>query len=434
MSARCEAVSDPRPSPRPGDGVCVREARHGWLWWFMALALAAGCEARNDSVVSAGESTASAASSGSAALEQLGNEASDSHRAKAERPPWAPVKREPPVAKGMVWIEPGTLIAGTPPEQVPRKADQEMPGEQVVLAGFYIDEYAHPNEQGAIPTTNVTQAEARGMCEEQGKRLCSELEWERACKGPRNLKYEYGEVYQAGICETGGPARTLPSGYRFSCRSEFNVYDLHGSLWEWTDSPWGRGEERVWVTLRGGNGPDGEVVGRCANARGVPASTKDRTIGFRCCSGPRNAAEVSLTLDEGAVLRHIPRPDRALLESLTNKLPETIREEMKRYGLFRMNQLWEWKPVSNEDLLLAGGCAGVAPRRRCGVMVVRRSLGRLDLLDWVSSGHFPPTVKLEHDPRRVWLYGGDRRSHFRTRVDFVWGKVRVAAPERNVKR
>ena len=86
----------------------------------------------------------------------------------------------------MVWVPAGALVAGTPPEQLPRIADEEMPGEQVVLQGFYIDIFAYPNEEGAIPKTNVTHAAGGELCAEQGKRLCTELEWERACKGPQN--------------------------------------------------------------------------------------------------------------------------------------------------------------------------------------------------------------------------------------------------------
>ena len=61
----------------------------------------------------------------------------------------------------MVWIEPGPLVAGTPPQQLPRLADQEMPGEQVILKGFYIDVYPYPNEEGAIPLTSVSRAGRR---------------------------------------------------------------------------------------------------------------------------------------------------------------------------------------------------------------------------------------------------------------------------------
>ena len=93
-------------------------------------------------------------------------------------------ERLPVPRKGMVWIEAGALIAGTSPDQLPRIADEEMPGVQVVMHGFYIDQYPYPNESGAIQTTNVTRDEARSRCELIGKRLCTELEWERACKGP----------------------------------------------------------------------------------------------------------------------------------------------------------------------------------------------------------------------------------------------------------
>lgn len=340
----------------------------------------------------------------------------------------------PPVPKGMVWIPPGALVAGTPPASVPRKAHQEMIGEQVILDGFFIDQFAFPNEEGAIPLTNVTQAEARSECEKVGKRLCSELEWERACKGPNNSTYEYGNRHQPSICGTGQSPRTFPSGHQFSCRSEFGTHDMHGSIWEWTDSPWGRGERTTLVTVRGGNGPDGEVVGRCANARGVPPKQRERTIGFRCCSGERNAQEVELRVESGPPLRLINMPDRKLMRSLESRLPAEVASSMKRLGLFRMVRLWEWRPLPNEELLAVGGCAGVPPSRQCGVLIVRRTLGKLDVLDWVPSGHFIPTVKLKHDPRVLWIFGGDKRSHYRREVSFDWGRVSISQPIRNAER
>jgi formylglycine-generating enzyme len=346
-------------------------------------------------------------------------------------PPWKTENRAPPASKGMVWIPGGALFSGTPPDRLPRKADEEMKGEQVVLDGFYIDEYAYPNEQGAIPRTGVTYQQAETACAERGKRLCSELEWERACKGPRNLTYEYGDRYQPATCGTGSPIRALPSGYRFSCRSEFGVHDLHGSLWEWTSSPWGRGQGDARVTTRGGNGPDGELVGRCANAQGQYPSQKNAETGFRCCSGPRNEAEVELNLDEGPALRLQMRPDRVLLRGLESKLPRAEAEEMRRRGLFRFDRVWEWKPIANEDLLIAGGCAGATAFRRCGVLVVRRTLGQMDVLEWVPSGMFTPAVRAKRDPERVYIYGGDKRSHFRTPIEFVWGKLRVEAQDRS---
>jgi hypothetical protein len=339
----------------------------------------------------------------------------------------------PPVPKGMAWIPTGALVAGTPPDDVPRKADREMRGEQVIVEGFFIDKFAFPNEEGAIPRTNVTLEEARAECAKLDKRLCSELEWERACKGPNNQTYEYGTRYQEGLCRTGSSARTFPSGYLFSCRSDFGVHDMHGSIWEWTDSPWGRGTKGKDVTVRGGNGPHGEVVGRCANAEPHDPNERSRTLGFRCCSGSRNEAEVAVEVATGPAFRLINIPDRKLMRSLEKQIPDEVAEAMKKRGLFRMVRLWEWQPLGNEDLLLAGGCAGIPPGRECGVLVVRRTLGRLDVLGWVTSGHFIPTIRLEHSPRQVWVFGGDKRSHYKKRVSFDWGRISVGQPRRNLK-
>jgi hypothetical protein len=331
----------------------------------------------------------------------------------------------------MAWIAPGALIAGTPAAQVPRKAHQEMAGEQVVLDGFFIDLFAFPNEEGAIPRTTLTRGDAQKACEKRGKRLCTELEWERACKGPANFVYEYGNRYQESICKTGASPRALPSGYLFSCRSEFGIHDMHGAIWEWTASDWGRGSKQVLASVRGGNDQDGDVVGRCANARAVPPSSAEPNIGFRCCSGTKNNAAVTLAVVDGPPLRLINMPEKKLMRAMEGKLPESVAAEMKQRGLFRMVRLWEWRPIANEDLLVVGGCAGTPPRREWGVLVVRRTLGKLDVLDWVGSGHFIPTVKLEYEPRKIWIYGGDRTSHYRKGIVFDWGRVVVEAPQRN---
>src|SRR5258708_21612881 len=167
--------------------------------------------------------------------------------------------------KGMVWISPGVLRAGTGLEEVPRIADAELPGVEVPLGGFYVDVLPWPNEAGAIPTTNVTREEAKRLCEGKSKRLCSELEWERACKGPDNARYEYGATYDPRVCGAGAPtddAPPRPSGERPACRSAFGARDLHGGAREWTDSAWGRGSTRELGVLRAGGGALGAVAPR----------------------------------------------------------------------------------------------------------------------------------------------------------------------------
>lgn len=351
----------------------------------------------------------------------------------AAEPPWDATASAPTAPKGMVWIPPGALVAGTPRHVLPRIADEEMAGEQVILSGFFIEIYPYPNEEGAIPLASVTQEEAAGLCAERGRRLCSELEWERACKGPKNTIYEYGNAYRPEICGTGAEARLLPSGYRVSCRSEFGVRDMHGGLWEWTSSPWGRGVKANLVTVRGGNAPAGELVGRCSNAMGRPPGSRSGTVGFRCCSGPQNDAEVVLHVERGPSLQLKDPVDKKVAQALEQALPEAASENLPSAAPFRITRTWLWRPIGNEELVVAGGCAGAAPRRRCGVVVARMILDRPDVLAWASSGHFPPTVKIEGSARDLWVYGGDDRSHYRRLVVYAWGRVNIGELERNPK-
>ena len=350
-----------------------------------------------------------------------------------EKAPWKTKETSPPVPKGMVWIPPGVVLAGTPPERLPRKAHVEMSGEQVVLDGFFIDKYAYPNERGAIPHSNVDWSQANRLCSIKGKRLCTELEWERACKGPKNSTYEYGERYEAQTCGTGDAARLLPSGHRFGCKSEFAVHDLHGSLWEWTSSDWGRSTLKKQKSVRGGNSEFGEVVGRCANAEPRSPSFRARDLGFRCCSGPKNQAEVTLVVRQGPTLYRHSNPSGKLMRALESLMPQSVLAKLQSRGVFRITRTWEWSPVGNERLVVGGGCSGAPPSRRCGVVVARKTLGRLDLLDWVSSGHFPPTTRVGRNISRLWVYGGDRRSHFRRAVDFRWGRLAHGPTQRNMK-
>ena len=190
----------------------------------------------------------------------------------------APPEVAPEPRQGMSWIPGGPLVTGTPEDSLPRIADEEMPGEQVILKGFYIDVFPYPNEEGAIPLSNVTRDAAAALCAERGKRLCSELEWERACKGPQNRRYEYGEVYRAERCGTGAQPMMRPTGIRVACRSDFGVRDMHGGAFEWTSSPWGRGSTTGLAALRGGDGLQGDVMGRCANA--VPGRPDQGTERF----------------------------------------------------------------------------------------------------------------------------------------------------------
>lgn len=334
----------------------------------------------------------------------------------------------------MAWIPPGALVAGTPPGMLPRIADEEMPGEQVVVKGFFMSIFPYPNEEGAIPLSNVTWEQAKGLCEERKQRLCTELEWERACKGPENHIYEYGDKYRPEVCGTGTDSRMLPSGLRVACRSDFGVRDMHGSSWEWTASPWGRGTRDGTMAVRGGNGPAGEIVGRCANAGSRPPGAHDASLGFRCCQGPANDAEVSLHVVRGPALEVRNPGGLGLPKQVEALLTDEARAELGAPVVFRISRAWLWHPIGNEELVVVGGCNSETDfHRRCGVAIVRLG-SQVAALSWAGSGVYLPTLEHQNDPRFVWVYGGDDRSHFRKLVRYAWGRVVTGELQRNVKR
>ena len=341
-----------------------------------------------------------------------------------------------PPRKGMIWIPPGTLFAGPPPDRTPRIADEEPAGVPIELYGFYIDEFAYPNEVGAIPKTGINRDEAAGLCTGQDKRLCTELEWERACKGPSNTTYEYGESYRAAECLMGQAGRLSPSGLRVACKSGFGVHDMHGGPWEWTASTWHRGAGPHPAVVRGGNSDAGELAGRCANAMPIAPSTRRPDLGVRCCAGEPNRAEIKLAVQRGKTLE-ARRADAPFLASLVHAMKAGAPPELPAGEPFRIDRTWSWHPVGNEELVIASGCVKQKPHSFCGAGVFRMRAAGGDasaeipsLVGFASSGWWIAVVKTDHGGRDLLVFGGDGNSTYKRRVAYVWGRIAIGEPER----
>jgi hypothetical protein len=341
----------------------------------------------------------------------------------------------PPTPKGMLWIPPGVLIAGTP----------DMPGVQVVMHGFFIDEFPYPNEINAIPKTSVTHEEAQAICEEHTKRLCTELEWERACKGPKNNLYTSSEVYRAADCDTGrGPTMVPPMGLTPLCKSGFGMRDTHGVVAQWTASPWGRGTNGDHMAVRGGGGGPGDVVARCANT--VPRAPRERAmnLGFRCCSGERNIAEVTMDVVRGGSLQPVqvdPRWVEAMLAAppaeLVKRMQKASDREHKKMP-FEVFHAWRWRPIGNEELLMLSGCAGHKPHPVCGITVGRLGTTQQDgpivhePVMFASSGWWMPTLNEGQDARELWIVGSDEKGSYKRKIIYNSGRLSMGEPDRNI--
>jgi formylglycine-generating enzyme required for sulfatase activity len=350
----------------------------------------------------------------------------------------APVTIAPGAPRpGMAWVPAGVLRAGTPLGEVPRVADTEMPGVDVPLDGFYIDVLPWPNEAGAIPTTNVSREEAQRLCEGVGKRLCSELEWERACKGPSSTRYEYGASYDPRVCDIGATEEASakrPSGGRPTCRSMFGVEEMHGGAWEWTDSRWTRGSAaldhgrggpgRVLGVLRGGNGKEGELLSRCTNARPMNVADRSASVGFRCCAGPRNEAEVTLEVRIGPPFERtahatLPSPPLDALDGTACGPPTSPAP-------CSLSRAWTWRPVPNVELMLSGGCVGRDPTARCAVALSQAMKDHIETLAQIDTGReIPEVVLVEGMERKIRVRGADIRGAFFRELVFDNGRVEV---------
>jgi hypothetical protein len=332
---------------------------------------------------------------------------------------------------GMVWIPAGVLRAGSAVDEVPRVADAELAAVELPLGGFYIDVLPWPNEQGAIPTTNVSRQEAALLCDGKGKRLCTELEWERACKGPDNGRYEYGGTYDPRTCNGGQPADTAarhPSGERSACRSAFGVREMHGGAWEWTDSTWNRGAlgraETPFGVVRGGDDANGEIATRCAFAKAAAPGGRSPATGFRCCAGPRNEAQVQLEVKTGAAFEKTVRPSRSSppLDALDGT---ACGPPLTPTPCF-VSRAWTWRPTPNVELSLAGGCIGHDPNARCAVAVSRTVGERVDTLAQVDTGReIPEVVLVEGNEHRIRVRGADIHGQYFREVIFSYGRVDV---------
>ena len=336
---------------------------------------------------------------------------------------------------GMAWIPAGVLRAGTPADKVPRIAEEELPGTEFALGGFYIDLLPFPNEAGAIPTSNVTRDEAAKLCEGKGKRLCTEFEWERACKGSENTTYEYGDPYRAAACGTGIPASEgarRPSGERVGCKSAFGAMDMHGGVWEWTDSPWRRGSKTELGVLRGGNARAGELVGRCANAIARKSAQKAGIWGLRCCAGARNPQENELVVSALKPLERSVKPK----EIAAPLVPvATTKWGSDGAGAFVPRQAWTWHPVANEELLIVSGCAQPPDSSgkkgaRCGVVIARVGRAEPAILADIDSGHEAADVAQFGEPRHLRMRGLDVQGAFLREISYAYGRVDVAAMKR----
>jgi len=186
----------------------------------------------------------------------------------------------------MLFVPEGPFIKGRLNQEGSNAPQSEPLAAVTEVKGYYVDRFEFPNriksEDGKAirPSLKMTAADAQAQCERIGKRLCTEEEWEKACKGPLNQLYAYGDTYQLEACGAGVEgAYTLNQDP--ACQSGFGVMGMSTGPREWTSTQAGTKTNRRIV--KGGQRGNAQKGTRCAFAQDENVDFADNTLSFRCC-------------------------------------------------------------------------------------------------------------------------------------------------------
>ena len=175
----------------------------------------------------------------------------------------------------MRYIPPGPFISGRLNFDPEASSDEDLAKIKELDYGFLIDQFEYPNRQGAEPLVGITSAAAAETCAKEGKRLCTAVEWEKACKGPLNQVYGYGDTHD-DFC--GVATARVPSGSMKDCFNPWGVRDIAGGVKEWTADS--RDGQQV---VKGGHPTKAAKGMRCAYTTSENLGYQNSIIGFRCC-------------------------------------------------------------------------------------------------------------------------------------------------------
>lgn len=273
-----------------------------------------------------------------------------------------------------VEIPAGELVAGSLPGDHGRDPATEPAQMKVALGAFSIDKLPFPNDPEKPPLTGVTREQAAQHCQEREGRLCTELEWERACKGPKGTRYAGGGRWD-GECATK-PER---------CASGFGVLALGAAQREWTASDVQPIKNLIkgGAAVRGAGPKAADVDHRCAHRSVVAPDSHADNLGFRCCYGDPPKTTIPSPDWEDTIKRiDLPTDELAKLFSSSERLKPLAKDivyfneeassgTVMRRGKARGTDAGDvpdntylttspviWNPVPGERILLVTGRSG----------------------------------------------------------------------------
>ncbi len=206
-------------------------------------------------------------------------------------------------------------VRADPYKQCWRSAlEDELPQREVYVNEFYIDKYEVTNAQYAecvqagacaapaprssnthsnyfddpnyanYPVIYVNWHDANSYCRWAGKRLPTEVEWEKAARGIDGRQWPWGNDYSTQKANVRAPG-TAPDAQdtmqvdRYpDGSSPYGAVNMVGNVWEWVADSYSSEKK----TIRGGSWNSNISSARAASRAGAPPGERYFDIGFRC--------------------------------------------------------------------------------------------------------------------------------------------------------
>ncbi len=276
--------------------------------------------------------------------------------------PFHVMSRPPlPATDGMVLVPAGKYTMGTSKKQQLKFSEQYRihpdifeirPRREVIVAAFYIDEHevtigeyrdfmeatGHrvpiiwlehglPRGMDEHAVTGVDYEDAETYAQWAGKRLPTDVEWEKAARGADGRIFPWGNHWEPGACnaDSGGTDAmiTHPAvvGSHPRDRSVYGVYDMAGNVMEWVGYATPPG------LVRGGSFAQAAPWQFSCSARVIHPTNHGGLgyIGFRCAMDAGRVTRttsrlptrpgIKKTPDPGSVSNKVRRPDATLIGS-----------------------------------------------------------------------------------------------------------------------